>query len=400
MAEALLRSEGYEFEGLAFSRWARQLVREPKPLGQSVAAVFGLVYIQDKASMLPALQVEPEPGEPLLDLCASPGGKAGLAAGMGGPGSLVVANEPGRRRLATLRWNMQAQNLANVVTCGYPGEHLPLPAETFSWILLDPPCSGWGTAEKNPRVLDMWRDERLEPLIRLQRRLLARACDLLAPGGRIIYSTCTTNRAENEDQAAWAVRECGLEPGRIEPLPGFVWEEPRSGEAEGSLRVNGPESQCQSFFLACLRKVGAGRRGPKARPAGGAPRIAPELRGGGIAWESLPPGEVAAEAGRAVFRPAEALELLPPSFRWRGFTLGRTAPQGVVPAPRARILLPPPDDGRDLVATEPELLHRLINGQSVEVGASGAKRMGLYWGELPLGWLTVKKNRALWSDRY
>jgi 16S rRNA (cytosine1407-C5)-methyltransferase len=245
----------------------------------------------------------------------------------------------------------------------------------------------------------MWRDDRLEPLIRLQRRLLARACELLAPGGGIIYSTCTTNREENEDQVAWAVRECGLSPGRIEPLPGFAWEDPGRDEAAGSLRVNGPGSGSQSFFLARLDKTG--EMGPLSDgPGRGRVDVEPGLHSEGIAWENLPSGEVRTENGRAVFRPEQGLRILPRSFRWRGFILGRAGEPGLVPAPRARLLLPDAEEARDLVVTEPETLHRLLSGQSTETVAGDAKRVGLYWYDLPLGWLTAKKGRVLWSDRY
>lgn len=73
--EAMLRAQGYAFEPDPFFAPARRLTAEPAPLGTSLAAFFGLIYIQDRASMLPPLALNPEPGAAVLDMCASPGAK-------------------------------------------------------------------------------------------------------------------------------------------------------------------------------------------------------------------------------------------------------------------------------------------------------------------------------------
>ena len=76
--EALLQAEGFRFEPEPFFSLARTLTAEPMPLGRSIAARFGYIYIQDKSSMLPPLALAPKPGERVLDLCASPGSKTGI----------------------------------------------------------------------------------------------------------------------------------------------------------------------------------------------------------------------------------------------------------------------------------------------------------------------------------
>ena len=99
--EAMLRAQGYAFEPDPFFAPARRLTAEPAPLGTSLAAFFGLIYIQDRASMLPPLALNPEPGAAVLDMCASPGSKTGQLAGMVGAQGLVLGNEPSPSRLAT-----------------------------------------------------------------------------------------------------------------------------------------------------------------------------------------------------------------------------------------------------------------------------------------------------------
>ncbi|MBO4793461.1 MAG: RsmB/NOP family class I SAM-dependent RNA methyltransferase, partial [Deltaproteobacteria bacterium] len=80
MVEALLEAQGFAFEPAPFLPCARRLLAEPFPLGRSLAAFFGLIYIQDRSSMLPPLALSPQKGACVLDCCASPGSKTGLLA--------------------------------------------------------------------------------------------------------------------------------------------------------------------------------------------------------------------------------------------------------------------------------------------------------------------------------
>ena len=196
--EALLSAQGFVFEPEPFSPLARRLLREPFPLGRSLAAFWGYVYIQDRSSMLPPLALAPGEGARVLDMCASPGSKTGLLAQLVGRGGLVLGNEPARPRLANLRRNLAALNLLQAVTCSWPGESLPLPDASWDAILLDPPCSGWGTTDKNPQAIRRWQGDRLKPMLDLQRKLLTEAGRLLRPGGKLVYSTCTFSPEENE----------------------------------------------------------------------------------------------------------------------------------------------------------------------------------------------------------
>uniref|UniRef100_UPI0026ED717B RsmB/NOP family class I SAM-dependent RNA methyltransferase n=2 Tax=Desulfovibrio TaxID=872 RepID=UPI0026ED717B len=250
--ESLLRAQGYEFEPEPFSPFCRRLLCEPRPLGSSLAAFFGYIYIQDRSSMLPPLALAPRQGEAVLDMCASPGSKTGFLGQLTGPDGFVLGNELSRARLATLRANLHACNLPHVGTCSFEGQALPLTPGTWDAIQLDPPCSGWGTVEKNPQVLKLWQGDKLKGLVGLQQLLLAHAARLLRPGGRVVFSTCTTNDDENEAQVRFAEEELGLVREHLTPFEGFVWEERPGGE--GTLRVDGERSAAQGFYVALLRK--------------------------------------------------------------------------------------------------------------------------------------------------
>lgn len=120
--------------------------------------------------MLPPLALAPGEGARVLDMCASPGSKTGLLAQLVGREGLVLGNEPARPRLANLRRNLAALNLLQAVTCSWPGESLPLPDASWDAVLLDPPCSGWGTTDKNPQAIKRWQGDRLKPMLDLQRK--------------------------------------------------------------------------------------------------------------------------------------------------------------------------------------------------------------------------------------
>jgi len=398
LVEALLHAQGFRFEPEPFSPWCRRLTCEPLALGASLAARFGLIYIQDRSSMLPPLALAPRTGCAALDMCASPGGKTSFLAQLAGRDGFVLGNEPSADRLATLRRNLACMNMAQAATCAVKGQDMPLPEKSFGHILLDPPCSGWGTAEKNPKVLSLWKPDKTLALVALQRELLAKAASLLAPGGRLLYSTCTTNRAENEEQAVWAADELGLQLLELLPFEGFTFHEPQLPGAAGTLRVDGEASRAQGFYLALFTKPGQPPRERRkserlecCAPPGGA------LEGEGLAWENLPPGFFEMFKDELCFLPEKGRELLPP--RRKGQRLGQIKGGVFRPWARARLLAPKSGSGGpELQVEEPAVLTTLLTGASLEA-PDGPSRRALYFRGLALGFVSVKGGRILWSDR-
>ena len=391
LVEAMLREQGFVFAEEPVSPFCRRLLEEPFPLGRSVAAFFGLIYIQDRSSMLPPLALAPAEGSRVLDLCASPGSKSGLAAQLVGPHGLVLANEPNPPRLATLRRNLAQLNLWQCASTALPGETVPGEG-LWPAILLDPPCSGWGTTDKHPGMLREWRGDRLQPLLALQRRLLERAAALLAPGGRLVYSTCTTNVDENEAQVLRAADDLGLCPVPLAPFPGFGFAPPALG-CHGVLRVDEATSNAQGFFVALLEKPGT------AETAVAAPLVAAPLVGLSAAWlnawnvdpAALPPGRADSTGKELRFLPAAAVGLNAPV---QGLALGQTP---AAPSPRLRQLsrdgaLPVLDI--DTIAD----LQTLMQGGSLTTGLAGSHAV-LFWRGLPLGRVRLKGGRALWSEK-
>jgi 16S rRNA (cytosine1407-C5)-methyltransferase len=403
LVEALLRAEGFAFEREPFSPSARVLTGEPSPLGTSAAARFGRVYIQDRSSMLPALALNPPAGASVLDMCAAPGSKTGLLARLAGPQGFVLGCEPSTGRIATLRANLRRAGAVQAVTLHRASERLDFGGPAFAHVLLDPPCSGWGTEDKNPRARGLWSGEKVEPLLRLQRTLLERAAELLLPGGKMVYSTCTTNEDENEAQVLRALETLGLE---LEPLPappGFVFDEPRLGCPAGVLRV-AEESEGEGFFVAALRKPEADSQGDLAErrgagaPSGGRRLRAERLRGPqGLDWAGLPPGELCEFAGKVVFLHAEALRLIGAGMRWQGATLGKLNKDVFRPDPFCRALMPSEPGEGALDVQDADEIVGLMSGRAL-ASPPGDGPVPLYFRGLRLGWAARKGKRVLWTE--
>ena len=163
----------------------------------------GALVPQSRASALVVELLAPRPGERVLDLCAGPGIKATqIAAGLGGGEGLVcVERDPGRARELTELLARTGAAAAEVVEADATE---PPPPGGFDAVLVDPPCSGLGTLASRPDA--RWRrgPADLEEMAEGARLILRRGLEALRPGGRIVYSTCTVSRRENEGVVASA----------------------------------------------------------------------------------------------------------------------------------------------------------------------------------------------------
>lgn len=383
--EALLRAEGFSFEPLALHPNARILYDEPFALGRSLAARLGLIYIQDISSMVPPLILAPSPGDVVLDLCASPGSKTGMLAEAVRLSGMVVANEPNPRRLATLRANMRQIGAVEVITTSF-ARFPKLPSDLgFPRILVDAPCSGWGTAHKHPEVLRLWRDDKTQTLESLQRALLTRAAEILAPGGMLVYSTCTTNVRENEAQVFWAEDALGLIPQKPPALSGIALKPTQPG----CMRV--VDSRGQGFFVAMLRKEGPHSPSWSTAQQGRHP-VRAAFPDAAQCWESF---TLVPQQKLWDLAPAAAL-LLPPEISWRGLEVGRQGKNisWSLGCRRLESLMQTPI----WHVEEPNILSRLMAGESFRDAGSDA-RVKIFFHQVFVGWATRRAGRIIWNNR-
>ncbi len=172
----------------------------------------GCYYVQEAASMFVWRALRQYAGvEPLvcLDMCAAPGGKTTAAMTALPAGSIVVCNEPIRQRANILAENIQKWGWSRVaVTNNYPAD-IARTALRADVIICDVPCSGEGMFRKDEGAIAEWSVQNVENCARLQREIVAEAWKILRPGGLMIYSTCTFNTKENEENVRWICDELG-----------------------------------------------------------------------------------------------------------------------------------------------------------------------------------------------
>jgi NOL1/NOP2/sun family putative RNA methylase len=204
----LLAEEGIEAAPISWLPQALSLPLETRP-GQNWWYCAGLAHAQEAISQVPARLMDLRPGQRVLDLCAAPGGKtAQIAFALGNRGTLI-ANDISSDRIKALQGNLDRLGIVNVSTTRTDGANWPAAGGTFDRILVDAPCSSEGTIRRNPSMLGRLDPESPARLAPRQRALLRKAVQRLAPGGRILYSTCTLAPEENEVVVADVLAEFG-----------------------------------------------------------------------------------------------------------------------------------------------------------------------------------------------
>jgi 16S rRNA (cytosine967-C5)-methyltransferase len=242
-ASARLAEGGISTERVAFSPESLRLL-PPATAAQALALVPAVV--QDPAAAL-VVRYAAVPAEArVLDLCSAPGGKA---VGVAGSGAFVVAADLSARRLARLRQNVARIGLEASVAPVVADARIP-PFAAADFVLLDAPCTGTGTIRRHPD--GRWRigPAELADLVELQREILDAAAPLVRPGGILLYSTCSLEREENEEQVSgFLARHSDFVRAPIADMDPSVLDE------EGQLLVLPQRQGVDGAFASRLRRV-------------------------------------------------------------------------------------------------------------------------------------------------
>ena len=219
--------------------------------GAGIAHAAGAFYLQEASAMVSAAILKPRPGERILDLCAAPGGKTTqVAAALQGDG-LLVSNEPEPSRAKVLASNLERMGVRNAaVVNAYPDALSKCWPAYFDAVLCDAPCSGEGMFRREPDSRTQWNPASPAGCAKRQAEILDRAAEMVRPGGRLVYSTCTFNRSENEESILnFLNRHPEFHPEDFE-LPGI------GACSKGMIRVWPHRVRGDGHFAACLRKDG------------------------------------------------------------------------------------------------------------------------------------------------
>jgi len=217
----------------------------------------GVYYVQESSSMFleqAIRQALPDPHPVVLDLCASPGGKSTHLASLLSPDSLLISNEVIRPRAQVLSENLKKWGNPNtVVTNNDPRDFARLEG-FFDVLVVDAPCSGEGLFRRDEKAVAEWSDSNAQLCAQRQKRILADAWPALKEGGLLVYSTCTFNPEEDENNIKWLNESNSIGPVALE-LQGS-WGITVTGAGEFPCyrfyphKVNG-----EGFFIAVVRKT-------------------------------------------------------------------------------------------------------------------------------------------------
>ncbi|MEM9477194.1 MAG: RsmB/NOP family class I SAM-dependent RNA methyltransferase [Pseudomonadota bacterium] len=227
---------------------------DPGQVSKLAGYAEGEWWVQDAAAALPAQVLDVRPGERVLDMCAAPGGKT---LQMAAAGAVVTALDVSERRMTRVEENLSRTGLTAERVVADAREWQP--EDTFDAILLDAPCSATGTLRRHPDLLFAKDGSEFPALFELQSSLIDKALDLLKPGGRLVYCTCSLLIDEGEEQLrdalarhsgvtvnAAALRRPGIDAGWI--------------DGEGGLRLRpdfwAEQGGMDGFYIARLEKSG------------------------------------------------------------------------------------------------------------------------------------------------
>lgn len=383
----------------------------------------GAYYIQEPSAMLPAVLLDPQPGECILDLCAAPGGKSTQIAGrMQGMG-LLISNETVSQRARILSRNIERMGIANAVVLNETPERLAGRfAQFFDRILADAPCSGEGMFRKDENARGEWSLNQVQACAKRQREILTQAVRMLKPGGVLVYSTCTFAPQENEEMAQWLVQQFpeftleqqehlwphknrgeghyaarfrkagGQQAGTAGAADWPAWTAKQASHMAGTVSGTGRKAGLQASGTG--RKAGLQVPGRKlleqfcreSLSAQGAQRI----------FERMEQGQLASFGGQLYLVPPQAGSLYGLRTERAGLHLGCLKKNRFEPSHALAMALRPQDGAQVLELEEPE---RYIRGETVSCEGHGYQGWTLAAAEgCTLGW--GKASQGVLKNHY
>ncbi len=211
----------------------------------------GVYYLQEASAMSAVAMLDPQPGERICDLCAAPGGKSTQIAGRLAGEGFLLCNEWSPKRAKILSRNIERLGIANaLVTNAHPQALAEKYPGYFDRVLIDAPCSGEGMFRKEEAAVTDWSQETVQMCARRQKEILHSGADLVRPGGRLVYSTCTFAPEENEQMIMWFLENHPQFTSETIYAPWFT------PAGEGMFRLLPHKLLGEGHFVAVLRKSG------------------------------------------------------------------------------------------------------------------------------------------------
>ena len=216
----------------------------------------GLYYLQEPSAMTPAMLLPVEPGDRVLDLCGAPGGKSTeLGVRLAGKG-VLISNDISNSRAKALLKNLELWGISNIcVTSETPDKLADVFGPWFDKILIDAPCSGEGMFRKDDDMVKSYEERGPEYYSEIQKEITDQAVRMLAPGGLLLYSTCTFSRCEDEEIICHILEN--HQEMELIRLPLFEGASGGIG-LDGCIRLFPHKIKGEGHFISLLRKNGGG----------------------------------------------------------------------------------------------------------------------------------------------
>lgn len=271
------RLERASMEEILESLKAQGAEAEPSPYGEDLlilknydylegldAFAAGWLQVQDASSYLVGRVADPKAGSHVIDVCSAPGGKSlHLADLMKGTG-LVEARDLTWQKVALIEENVERSGYENVRPQVWDALELHEESvEQADLVVADLPCSGLGIIGKKPDIKYRVQEQDLSDLAALQREILSVVWRYVKPGGHLIYSTCTVDPLENQENAAWFAAHFPFDPVDLSGRLGEAVREPSM--AEGWIQLLPGKDPCDGFFISLFRRRDGERDEQKER---------------------------------------------------------------------------------------------------------------------------------------
>ncbi|MFH1752462.1 MAG: NOL1/NOP2/sun family putative RNA methylase [archaeon] len=259
----LLEERGLNLEKVSFAEQAFTVKNTNFRLGLLPEHETGLFYVQEKASMISAIALNPSSSHRVLDLAAAPGSKTTQLSELMKNNGSIIALDNNKLRLKALLFNLERIGCLNVLVVKENALSFQF-KEKFDRILLDAPCSSEGIVRKKWNALSYWSMDLVKEKSRLQKKLIVKAFELLKENGLMSYSTCTLAPEENEEVVNYLIEKypnARVEKPEIKNLNTYQgitkWKGRKfKKQIENCLRVYPHLNDSSAFFLSLIRKVG------------------------------------------------------------------------------------------------------------------------------------------------
>ncbi|MFA5176052.1 MAG: NOL1/NOP2/sun family putative RNA methylase [Candidatus Nanoarchaeia archaeon] len=242
--------------------WIKHKTEDRRDIGNLKEHSLGYFYVQESASMLPPVILNPKENSLILDSCACPGSKTTQLAAIVKNTGLIIANDDDFTRLVSINMNLQRCGVLNTIVTNGKAENIKI---KFDYILLDAPCSGSGVIRKSPKTTRIWNPNMTKKLSLIQKNLIVNMFNCLEDNGEMTYSTCSIDPEEDEEVIDFLLSK--FDNAKIEKIDfeklgiktsGAILEhdgKKYNKEVKNCLRIWPQDNDTEGFFVAKIKKL-------------------------------------------------------------------------------------------------------------------------------------------------